>query len=176
MNLQNFAMQAIDHLQSIPPAKTLYMSGGQMGCPIVFRGPTAQPPALFGAAQPGLMPHVIGHIPAPQGRPRPMTRRMPRPAQGRDPPTPNPVVFPRAMNSSRHQLPVPDLDDYVPADRQAAVKRAGTTSPHRPAYSAMVGFALQAAAKSSRSRGSVLKWSTCAPSALLRHGHGHRKR
>ncbi len=34
----NFSMQAIDHLIN-SAAKTLYMSGGQMGCPIVFRGP-----------------------------------------------------------------------------------------------------------------------------------------
>lgn len=33
----NFAMQAIDHIIN-SAAKTLYMSGGQMGCPIVFRG------------------------------------------------------------------------------------------------------------------------------------------
>ena len=34
----NFAMQAMDHVIN-SAAKTLYMSGGQMGCPIVFRGP-----------------------------------------------------------------------------------------------------------------------------------------
>ncbi|KQT60333.1 MULTISPECIES: pyruvate dehydrogenase complex E1 component subunit beta [unclassified Aureimonas] len=34
----NFAMQAIDHIIN-SAAKTLYMAGGQMGCPIVFRGP-----------------------------------------------------------------------------------------------------------------------------------------
>ena len=34
----NFAMQAIDHIIN-SAAKTLYMSGGQIGCPIVFRGP-----------------------------------------------------------------------------------------------------------------------------------------
>src|SRR6185437_10741781 len=34
----NFAMQAIDQVVN-SAAKTLYMSGGQMGCPIVFRGP-----------------------------------------------------------------------------------------------------------------------------------------
>ena len=34
----NFAMPAMDHLIN-SAAKTLYMSGGQMGCPIVFRGP-----------------------------------------------------------------------------------------------------------------------------------------
>ena len=34
----NFAMQAIDHIIN-SAAKTLYMSGGQMGAPMVFRGP-----------------------------------------------------------------------------------------------------------------------------------------
>ena len=34
----NFAMQAMDQIIN-SAAKTLYMSGGQMGCPIVFRGP-----------------------------------------------------------------------------------------------------------------------------------------
>jgi pyruvate dehydrogenase E1 component beta subunit len=34
----NFGMQAIDHIIN-SAAKTLYMSGGQLGCPIVFRGP-----------------------------------------------------------------------------------------------------------------------------------------
>jgi len=37
----NFAMQAMDQIIN-SAAKTLYMSGGQMGCPIVFRGPTAR--------------------------------------------------------------------------------------------------------------------------------------
>lgn len=44
----NFAMQAMDHLIN-SAAKTLYMSGGQMGCPIVFRGPNG--PASRVAAQ-----------------------------------------------------------------------------------------------------------------------------
>jgi pyruvate dehydrogenase E1 component beta subunit len=34
----NFSMQAIDHIIN-SAAKTLYMSGGQLGCPITFRGP-----------------------------------------------------------------------------------------------------------------------------------------
>ena len=34
----NFAMQAMDHIIN-SAAKTLYMAGGQLGCPIVFRGP-----------------------------------------------------------------------------------------------------------------------------------------
>ena len=37
----NFSMQAIDQIIN-SAAKTLYMSGGQMGCSIVFRGPTAR--------------------------------------------------------------------------------------------------------------------------------------
>jgi len=40
----NFAMQAIDQIVN-SSAKTLYMSGGQMGCPIVFRGPNGPAPA-----------------------------------------------------------------------------------------------------------------------------------
>lgn len=40
----NFAMQAIDQIIN-SAGKTLYMSGGQMGCPIVFRGPTVRRPA-----------------------------------------------------------------------------------------------------------------------------------
>ncbi len=38
----NFAMQAIDHIIN-SAAKTLYMSGGQINCPIVFRGPNSVP-------------------------------------------------------------------------------------------------------------------------------------
>jgi pyruvate dehydrogenase E1 component beta subunit len=34
----NFSLQAVDHIIN-SAAKTLYMSGGQMGCPVVFRGP-----------------------------------------------------------------------------------------------------------------------------------------
>src|SRR3546814_5811934 len=44
----NFAMQAIDQIIN-SAAKTLYMSGGQMGCPIVFRGPNGS--AMRVAAQ-----------------------------------------------------------------------------------------------------------------------------
>ncbi|MDR2458980.1 MAG: hypothetical protein LBD43_02720 [Holosporales bacterium] len=38
----NFAMQAIDHIVN-SAAKTLYMSGGEINCPIVFRGPNGAP-------------------------------------------------------------------------------------------------------------------------------------
>ncbi len=49
----NFAMQAIDQIVN-SAAKTLYMSGGQMGCPIVFRGSERGRLAGRCAAQPGL--------------------------------------------------------------------------------------------------------------------------
>jgi len=49
----NFAMQAIDHIIN-SAAKTLYMSGGQMRCPIVFRGPNGAAARVARAAQPGL--------------------------------------------------------------------------------------------------------------------------
>ncbi len=49
----NFAMQAIDHIIN-SAAKTNYMSGGQMRCPIVFRGPNGAAAAGRRAAQPEL--------------------------------------------------------------------------------------------------------------------------
>ena len=49
----NFAMQAIDQIIN-SAAKTLYMSGGQMGCPIVFRGPNGAAARVGRPAQPGL--------------------------------------------------------------------------------------------------------------------------
>ena len=49
----NFAMQAIDHIVN-SAAKTHYMSGGQMGCPIVFRGPNGAAARVGGPAQPGI--------------------------------------------------------------------------------------------------------------------------
>ena len=49
----NFAMQAIDHIVN-SAAKTLYMSGGQMHCPIVFRGPERRGRPRRRPAQPGL--------------------------------------------------------------------------------------------------------------------------
>src|SRR5215210_7199902 len=50
----NFAMQAIDQIIN-SAAKTLYMSGGQMGCSIVFRGPNgpASPPSIVRITRPG---------------------------------------------------------------------------------------------------------------------------
>ncbi len=54
----NFAMQAIDQIIN-SAAKTLYMSGGQMGAPIVFRGANGAAARVRCTTQPGYMPHGI---------------------------------------------------------------------------------------------------------------------
>jgi len=137
----NFAMQAIDHVIN-SAAKTLYMSGGQMGCPIVFRGPNgaasrvgAQHSHDFSAwyAQvPGLK--VIAPYSAADAKGL-------LKAAIRDP---NPVVFLEHELLYGQSFPVPDLDDFVLPIGKAAVKREGTDVT-LVAHSRMVGFALQAA-------------------------------
>ena len=83
----NFAMQAIDQIIN-SAAKTLYMSGGQMGCPIVFRGPNgaasrvaaqhSQCYASWYAHCPGLKVVSPGRLPMP----RIAESRHPRPESG----------------------------------------------------------------------------------------------
>ena len=79
----NFAMQAIDQIIN-SAAKTLYMSGGQMGCPIVFRGPNGAAARVGRPAQP-----VLRELVRPRARPEGggalERRRRQGPAQGRDP-------------------------------------------------------------------------------------------
>ena len=57
----NFAMQAIDQIIN-SAAKTLYMSGGQMGCPIVFRGPNGAA-ARVGAQHSQCYSSWYAHVP-----------------------------------------------------------------------------------------------------------------
>src|SRR6056297_515174 len=57
----NFAMQAIDQIIN-SAAKTLYMSGGQMGCPMVFRGPNGAA-ARVGAQHSQDYASWYGHVP-----------------------------------------------------------------------------------------------------------------
>ena len=57
----NFGMQAIDHIIN-SAAKTLYMSGGQMGCPIVFRGPNGAA-ARVAAQHSQCYASWYGHVP-----------------------------------------------------------------------------------------------------------------
>ncbi|OUJ16748.1 pyruvate dehydrogenase complex E1 component subunit beta [Acetobacter sp. DsW_063] len=57
----NFSMQAIDHIIN-SAAKTLYMSGGQMGCPIVFRAPNGAA-SRVGAQHSQCYASWYGHVP-----------------------------------------------------------------------------------------------------------------
>ena len=137
----NFAMQAIDHLIN-SAAKTLYMSGGQMHCPIVFRGPNGA--AAWVAAQhsqdfsswyahvPGLK--VIAPYDAADAKGL-------LKAAIRDP---NPVVFLEHEMLYGHEFDIPEVEDWLVPIGKARIRREGadvTLCTH----SRMVGFALQAA-------------------------------
>src|ERR1700723_1522006 len=137
----NFAMQAIDHLIN-SAAKTLYMSGGQMHCPIVFRGPNgaaarvaaqhSQDYSSWYAHVPGLK--VIAPYDAADAKGL-------LKAAIRDP---NPVVFLEHEMLYGLEFDIPDVDDWLVPIGKAKVRRTGkdvTISTH----SRMVGFALQAA-------------------------------
>jgi len=136
----NFAMQAIDHIIN-SAAKTLYMSGGQMGCPIVFRGPNgaasrvgaqhSQDYSAWYAQIPGLK--VIAPYDAADAKGL-------LKAAIRDP---NPVVFLEHELLYGQSFPVPDGDFVLPIGK-AAIKRQGTDVT-LVAHSRMVGYALQAA-------------------------------
>src|SRR6516225_1803986 len=118
----NFAMQAIDHIVN-SAAKTLYMSGGQMGASIVFRGPNgaaarvaaqhSQDYSAWYSQIPGLK--VIAPFSAAD-------------AKGllksaiRDP---NPVIFLENEVLYGHSGEVPKLDDYVIPIGKARVVRKG---------------------------------------------------
>lgn len=137
----NFAMQAIDHIIN-SAAKTLYMSGGQMGCPIVFRGPNgaasrvgaqhSQDYSAWYAHVPGLK--VVAPYDAADAKGL-------LKAAIRDP---NPVVFLEHELLYGESFDVPDLDDWIVPIGKAKVKREGTDVT-LVAHSRMVGFALQAA-------------------------------
>jgi pyruvate dehydrogenase E1 component beta subunit len=118
----NFAMQAMDQIIN-SAAKTLYMSGGQMGCPIVFRGPNgaaarvaAQHSQDFSAWYsqiPGLK--VIAPFSAADYKGL-------LKAAIRDP---NPVIFLENEVLYGHSGEVPKLDDYVIPIGKARVVRTG---------------------------------------------------
>ncbi|CAA2107334.1 2-oxoisovalerate dehydrogenase subunit beta [Methylobacterium bullatum] len=118
----NFAMQAIDHIIN-SAAKTLYMSGGQLGCPIVFRGPNGAA-ARVGAQHshdysawysnvPGLK--VIAPYTASDAKGL-------LKAAIRDP---NPVIFLENEILYGQSFPVPKLDDFVLPIGKARIHRTG---------------------------------------------------
>lgn len=137
----NFAMQAIDQIIN-SAAKTLYMSGGQMGAPIVFRGPNgaaarvaaqhSQCYASWYAHCPGLK--VVSPYSAAD-------------AKGllksaiRDP---NPVIFLENEIMYGKTFDVPDTDDWTVPIGKAKIVRPGSDVTIC-AFSIMVGKALEAA-------------------------------
>jgi pyruvate dehydrogenase E1 component beta subunit len=137
----NFAMQAIDQIIN-SAAKTLYMSGGQMGCPIVFRGPNgaasrvaaqhSQDYASWYAHCPGLK--VIAPYSAADAKG--LLR-----AAIRDP---NPVIFLENEILYGHSFECPVAEDFVLPIGRARIERAGRHVTI-VAYSIMVGVALKAA-------------------------------
>jgi pyruvate dehydrogenase E1 component beta subunit len=137
----NFAMQAIDQIIN-SAAKTLYMSGGQMGCPIVFRGPNGAASRVAAqhsqdyAAWYGHVPGLKVVAPYDSADAKGLLK-----AAIRDP---NPVVFLEHELLYGKSYPVPQLDDYIVPIGKAAVKRTGTDVT-LVGYSRMVGFALEAA-------------------------------
>ncbi|MDX1294249.1 MAG: pyruvate dehydrogenase complex E1 component subunit beta [Hyphomonas sp.] len=137
----NFAMQAIDQIIN-SAAKTLYMSGGQMGCPIVFRGPNGAASRVGAqhsqdySAWYGQIPGLKVVAPYDAADAKGLLK-----AAIRDP---NPVVFLEHELLYGSSFPVPDLDDHVLPIGKAAIKRVGTDVT-LVAHSRMVGFALQAA-------------------------------
>ncbi|NVN86390.1 MAG: pyruvate dehydrogenase complex E1 component subunit beta [Rhodopseudomonas sp.] len=118
----NFAMQAIDQIIN-SAAKTLYMSGGQMGCSIVFRGPNGAA-ARVGAQHSQDYSAWYSQIPGLKVR-SPSTAADYKgllKAAIRDP---NPVVFLENEMLYGHSGEVPKLDDYVIPIGKAKVARAG---------------------------------------------------
>ncbi len=138
----NFAMQAIDHIIN-SAAKTNYMSGGQMRCPVVFRGPNgaasrvgAQHSQNYGpwyASVPGLV--VIAPYDAADAK-----GLMKAAIRCEDP-----VVFLENELVYGRSFDVPDLDDYVLPIGKARIMREGSDVTI-VAYSIAVGLALEAAA------------------------------
>ena len=118
----NFAMQAMDQIIN-SAAKTLYMSGGQMGCGIVFRGPNgaaarvaaqhSQDYSAWYSQIPGLK--VVAPYSA-------ADHKGLLKAAIRDP---NPVIFLENEILYGHTGPVPKLDDHVLPIGKARIARAG---------------------------------------------------
>ena len=118
----NFAMQAIDHIIN-SAAKTLYMSGGQMGAPIVFRGPNGAA-ARVAAQHSQDFSAWYSHIPGLKVI-APYTASDAKgllKAAIRDP---NPVIFLENEILYGQSFPVPKLHDFVLPIGKARIARSG---------------------------------------------------
>jgi pyruvate dehydrogenase E1 component beta subunit len=118
----NFAMQAMDQLIN-SAAKTLYMSGGQMGCSIVFRGPNG-PAARVAAQHSQDFTPWYSHVPG-------LTVIAPYTAADAKGLLksairyPNPVVFLENEILYGHSFQVPKLDDFLIPIGKARIARPG---------------------------------------------------
>ncbi len=138
----NFAMQAIDQIIN-SAAKTLYMSGGQMGCPIVFRGPNgaasrvgaqhSQCYASWYAHCPGLKVIAPWSAADAKGLLRAAIR------------DPNPVIFLENEILYGHTFDCPVSEDFILPIGKAKIEREGTDVTI-VAFSIMVDVAMKAAA------------------------------
>jgi len=137
----NFAMQAMDHIIN-SAAKTLYMSGGQMGCPIVFRGPNGAA-ARVAAQHSQCYASWLSHVPGLKV----VSPWSAADAKGllksaiRDP---NPVIFLENEILYGQSFDVPDSDDWIVPIGKAKIVRHGKDVT-MAAFSIMVGKALEAA-------------------------------
>jgi pyruvate dehydrogenase E1 component beta subunit len=137
----NFAMQAMDQLIN-SAAKTLYMSGGQMGCQIVFRGPNgaaARVAAQHSQDYSAWYSHIPGLkviAPSTAADAKGLLK-----AAIRDP---NPVIFLENEILYGHSSPVPKLDDFVLPIGKAKIARAGNDVTII-AWSMGMSYALKAA-------------------------------
>jgi pyruvate dehydrogenase E1 component beta subunit len=137
----NFAMQAIDHIIN-SAAKTLYMSGGQMGCSIVFRGPNgaaarvgaqhSQDYSAWYSAVPGLKVVAPYSAADAKGLLKSAIR------------DPNPVIFLENEILYGQSGPVPKLDDFVVPIGKAKIVRPGDNVTI-VAWSIGMSYALKAA-------------------------------
>jgi pyruvate dehydrogenase E1 component beta subunit len=139
----NFAMQAIDHIIN-SAAKTLYMSGGQLGCPIVFRGPNgaasrvaaqhSQCYASWYAHCPGLKVVSPWSAADAKGLLRAAIR------------DPNPVIVLENEILYGQSFECPTAEDFILEIGKAKVEREGSDVTI-VAFSIMVGMAMKAAEK-----------------------------
>ena len=137
----NFSMQAMDHIIN-SAAKTLYMSGGQMGNSIVFRGPNGAA-SRVGAQHSQCFAAWFSQVPG---------LKVVTPWSGADCKgllkaairDPNPVIFMENELLYGTTFEVPESDDFVLPIGKAKIERAGTDVT-LTAFSKMVGSCLEAA-------------------------------
>ncbi len=119
----NFAMQAMDQIVN-SAAKTLYMSGGQMGCSVVFRGPNG-PAARVAAQHSQDYSSWYSHIPGLTVI-APFTAADAKGLLKSAIRYPNPVVFLENEILYGHSFPVPKHEDYLVPIGKARIAREGS--------------------------------------------------